>query len=153
DGDVDKVLLTLQEMKFVTARAVVRNLTSKQRYELVENINSHHYKRFRTEVFECYAALEPAQVKKFDEDLLTGIDLHELTDEEHYAALHVLENLKPDDLAKLLRSRQGPQVRVIQANKPELLQTENDLLNKAGDEEEKLKAQEDADNQRFKDDP
>ncbi|MGC9969995.1 MAG: DUF4157 domain-containing protein [Bryobacteraceae bacterium] len=136
DADIDKALLTLTEMDFFTARAVVRSLEPKERYWLVDNIDSHHYKRFRAEIFACYAALTPAELGKFDERLLIKMDLHELTPEEHFAALYVVQHLKAEALAKLQDSPNGPAIKAVVANKPELEDLEKQREAKAQKEEE-----------------
>ena len=135
-SDITKALLTLQEMDFFTARAVIHVLENNERYDLVNNINSHHYQRFRPEIFACYAALSPEEVHRFDEGLLIKMDLHELTPEEHFAASYVLQYLKPAALARLQKSDNGPAIKAIVGNKPELIGQEKRLESKALEKEQ-----------------
>lgn len=119
-SDIDRSLKTLTDMDFYTACAVVLNLDPKERYWLVDGLTSEHYRRYRSEIFACYAALEPKQIEKLGESLLLEIDLHELTAAEHKAAQYVIDSLTVEAHLKLLDSKNGPAIRAIGVNKPDL---------------------------------
>src|SRR5262249_40642343 len=148
DDDVKRVMLTLLEMEFFTARAVVRNLRSGERYDLVNNINDVHYKRFRREIFGCYYALTPEAVLKCDEDLLADMDLTRLSDEEHLAAYYAISRLSHSAYQGLIRSRNRYAVGVIMANQPGLELRREDVQKRQVEEEQKRLAEETADRDR-----
>ena len=139
-SDIDRALKTLTDMDFFTARAVVRSLDRKERYWLVDNLASDHYKRYRAEIFACYAALDEKQIAEFDERLLTEIDLHELSADEHHAVLYVLKHLRKESHDKLAASKNGPAIQVIEANEPDLEGLQKQQRDALQVEEERRKA-------------
>ena len=154
DTDVDNVLLTLQDMDFFTARAVIAShQLDKLRVDLIDNINDHHYARFRAEILACYAACSPAELRRFDEQLLTGLDLRSLTDDEHYAVFHVFHNLRPSAHVALLKSDKAYEIKLVLARDPGLNVNEEKRLQDAHDAEAKRNEEEVQDKWRLFRDP
>lgn len=113
DGDVEEILGILATMAFATAKAVVGALSPNERYDLVNNIASKHFKQYRPQVLACYAALEPAKFKRFDEDLLSGMDLGALAAEEQEAVVYTLRNLDEESRADLLDSKYADEIKKL----------------------------------------
>ncbi len=153
DRAVEKALLTLVEMDFYTAAAVIGNLRSKPRYRLVDNIGSFHYGKYRREILACYLALEDNELARFDEDLLKDIDLYGLNDDEHLAVLHVLKGLREPARVKLLNGKNGYAIRTIRAQEPRPLDSVADRQRKLTEDEQRLEKQQQEPAARLKGNP
>ena len=146
DDDVTSVLLVLQDVAFVTARALIRLLDQEYRLRLINNLDTLHYKRFRFEILAAYAGLTGDEIRQFDENLLLNLDLEMLQDEEHFAVRYVLDNLPPQSVTRLRASKQAKVIEAV--DKKELHWKEDEAIAEATKEEERhRKARQEADQQ------
>jgi hypothetical protein len=115
DGDVFNVLQVLEPVAFPVAVAIVGSLEPGERYDLANNVNPPHFKRYRKQVLACYRALTADQFKKLDEDLLEEMPLGGLSTEEREAAAYTVHHLSDGSLRSLLESDNRTMIKLLLA--------------------------------------
>jgi len=96
NGEVEQVLRILEPMAFETASALIESLDSQDRLRLVDEINTPHYARFRSQIIATIAALSENELGQQDKSLLESVRFDALTTTELLALQRAFTYLPAD---------------------------------------------------------